>query len=70
MVNQFGNLKGDILFMRMSKDPICIGDILSFTVDARENAASCISDVSEIDESSFVKELHYRQINHYRQEDY
>ncbi|XP_035835766.1 uncharacterized protein LOC110912912 isoform X4 [Helianthus annuus] len=26
----------------------------------RENAASCISDVSEIDESSFVKELHYR----------
>ncbi|XP_022013467.1 uncharacterized protein LOC110912912 isoform X2 [Helianthus annuus] len=94
---------GDILFMRTSKDPIRIGDILSFTVDFggssvasvdrmkevaelifsfpeenhvivlsamgkttnkliadRENAASCISDVSEIDESSFVKELHYR----------
>ncbi|MFS7903924.1 putative aspartate kinase [Helianthus anomalus] len=93
-------LQGDILFMRMSKDPIRVGDILSFIVDfggssvlsvdtmkevvelilsfpeenlvivlsamgkttnkliaAREKAASYISDVSEIDKLSFVKEL-------------
>ncbi|MFS7953418.1 hypothetical protein Hanom_Chr07g00618371 [Helianthus anomalus] len=27
-------LQGDILFMRMSKDPIRVGDILLFTVDS------------------------------------
>ncbi|KAJ0443676.1 putative aspartate kinase [Helianthus annuus] len=30
---------------------------------AGEKAASCISDVSEIDELSFVKELHYRTVD-------
>ncbi|KAF5761913.1 putative signal peptidase I [Helianthus annuus] len=31
-----GFKRGDILFMRMSKDPIRVGDILSFTVDGHE----------------------------------
>ncbi|KAI3744139.1 hypothetical protein L1987_57215 [Smallanthus sonchifolius] len=31
-----GFKRGDILFMRMSKDPIRVGDILSFNVDGHE----------------------------------
>ncbi|KAI7726574.1 hypothetical protein M8C21_010991, partial [Ambrosia artemisiifolia] len=31
-----GFKRGDMLFMRMSNDPIRVGDILSFTVDGRE----------------------------------
>ncbi|KAF5799611.1 putative aspartate kinase [Helianthus annuus] len=40
-----------------------MGKTTNKLIAAGEKAASCISDVSEIDELSFVKELHYRTVD-------
>ncbi|MFS8005883.1 putative aspartate kinase [Helianthus anomalus] len=51
-------LQGDILFMRMSKDPVRVGDILSFTVDFGGSSVSSVDRMKEVVELilSFLEE--------------
>ncbi|MFS7938504.1 putative aspartate kinase [Helianthus anomalus] len=54
----------ELILSFLEENPVIVlsamGKTTNKLIAARENAASCISDVSEINESSFVKELHYR----------
>ncbi|KAI3796337.1 hypothetical protein L1987_39005 [Smallanthus sonchifolius] len=48
-----GFKRGDILFMRMSKDPIRAGDILSFNVDVHEHQNTEVDVLTKGDNNDF-----------------